>query len=155
MPKNNPIPNQLIALTYVLVQAIILLVLIFMNLTTGLSFRKILIVGGVLEWVGIVGIFVSAYSIRSSLTAMPMPKEHGRLATTGLYQYVRHPMYTSVLVFSSGLALASGEFYKYILVVSLSILFYYKSSYEEKLLANKYDGYQKYAKKTPRFFPRF
>ena len=145
--------NRLVALSYVIVQAIILILLIFANMTLGLSIRKFVLIGSVLEWAGIVGIFISAFSIRTSLTAMPLPKEHGQLATGGLYKFVRHPMYTSVLAFSLGLAISSGEVYKYLLVVGLFILFYYKSKYEEVYLAKKYADYKEYSKSTPRFIP--
>lgn len=155
MNKTNSVePNKLVALSYVLVQAIILGLLIFVNLTFGLKVREFALIGNVFKWVGILAVLISAYSIRRSLTAMPLPKEHGQLATNGLYKYVRHPMYTSVLTFSLGLALLSGEAYKYILVIGLAVLFYYKSIYEEKFLIKKYGDYEKYAQKTPRFLPR-
>src|ERR1035438_4381734 len=111
MPDLDTKPNRLVALSYVIVQAVILILLIFANMTFGLSIRKFVLIGSVLEWVGILGIFISAYSIRTSLTAMPLPKERGQLATNGLYKFVRHPMYTSVLVFSLGLAINSGQVY--------------------------------------------
>jgi len=153
MPDKDTRPNRLVALAYVIVQAIILILLIFTNMAFGLSVRKFTVIGSVLEWVGIVGIFISAYSIRTSLTAMPLPKEHGQLATNGLYKFVRHPMYTSVLAFSIGSAISSGEIYKYLLVISLYVLFYYKSMYEEVYLGRKYAGYKEYSKSTPRFIP--
>jgi len=153
MSKLGTKPYKLVALTYVIIQAIILGLLIFVNITYGFSVRKFVIIGSILEWIGILGILVAAYSIRRSLTAMPLPKEHGQLATNGLYKYVRHPMYTSVLIFSLGLAINSGEFYKYLLVVALTALFYYKSIYEEVYLTKKYIGYAEYAQKTPRLLP--
>jgi protein-S-isoprenylcysteine O-methyltransferase Ste14 len=153
MPEQNTKPNKLIALAYVIVQATILIILIFANMTFDLSIKKFVSIGSVLEWVGILGIFISAYSIRTSLTAMPLPKEQGKLATNGLYKFVRHPMYTSVLVFSLGLAINSGQVYKYLLVIGLYVLFYYKSRYEEIYLGRKYTGYKEYSKTTPRFIP--
>jgi protein-S-isoprenylcysteine O-methyltransferase Ste14 len=153
MPGQNTKPNKLIALAYVIVQATILIILIFANMTFDLSIKKFVSIGSVLEWVGILGIFISAYSIRTSLTAMPLPKEQGKLATNELYKFVRHPMYTSVLVFSLGLAINSGQVYKYLLVIGLYVLFYYKSRYEEIYLGRKYTGYKEYSKTTPRFIP--
>jgi protein-S-isoprenylcysteine O-methyltransferase Ste14 len=151
--KKTTEPNKSVALAYVIAQVIILILLIFVNSNYGFNVSRFIFVGTVLEWIGILGILISAYSIRRSLTAMPLPKEHGKLATNGLYKYVRHPMYTSVLLFSLGLALSSGEIYKYLLVVGLSILFYYKSVYEEIYLARKYVDYKNYTKRTPRFIP--
>lgn len=154
MPNtNNTEPSKVIALAYVIVQAVILVLLIFVDMTSGLNFKRFILLGTVLEWLGILGILVSAYSIRRSLTAMPLPKEHGQLVTEGLYKFARHPMYTSVLLFSFGLVLSGGEIYKYLLAVSLSVLFYFKSVYEEIYLTAKYADYKKYAKRTPRFIP--
>lgn len=146
-------PDTRIAATYVAVQVIILLLLIFVNLKFGLAVNKFMAIGILFEWLGGLGILLSAYSIRRSLTAMPLPKEHGQLATNGLYKYVRHPMYSSVLLLSLGIALLSGQWLKYSLVAALAVLFYYKSVYEERYLAQKYTGYMAYAKKTARFVP--
>jgi protein-S-isoprenylcysteine O-methyltransferase Ste14 len=155
MKKNEGTePSKFVAYTYVLIQAVILGLLIFVNISSGLKIKEFSLIGDVLKGIGIVSILISAFSIRKSLTVMPIPKEHGQLAINGLYKYVRHPMYTSVLIFSLGLALSSGEIYKYMLVIGLTLLFYYKSVYEEKFLIRKYAGYDKYAKNTPRFVPR-
>lgn len=155
MKKNEGTePNKFVAYSYVLIQAVILGLLLFVNISSGLKFKEFSLIGDAFKWIGIMSILISAYSIRKSLTVMPIPKDHGQLALDGLYKYVRHPMYTSVLIFSLGLALSSGELYKYVLVIGLSFLFYYKSVYEEKFLIRKYAGYDKYAKNTPRFVPR-
>jgi protein-S-isoprenylcysteine O-methyltransferase Ste14 len=137
--------SKRLALIYVVVQAIILLLLVFL--------RRFTIIGTSFEWLGGLGVLLSAYSIRTSLTALPLPKEKGQLATGGLYKYVRHPMYTSVLLLSFGIALLSGQGLKYLLVLALCLLFYYKTKYEEKYLSLKYPSYKDYAKHTPRLIP--
>lgn len=146
-------PNKSKALVFVIIQVILLLGLIFINNTIGPKLTQFRLAGTILELIGIIGIIVSAVTIRSSLTVMPLPKENGRLGTTGLYKYVRHPMYTCVLLLSLGIALASGILIKYILVIGLYVLFYYKSSYEEIFLTQKYKNYKEYAQRTPRFIP--
>lgn len=146
-------PNKKVALTYVLIQAVILILLVFGSFESSYDISGYRVVGTIMELLGFIGILFSAYSIRTSLTAMPIPKEHGQLATNGLYKYVRHPMYTSVILLSLGLAVSSGEIDKYLLVIALTGLFYYKSVYEEKYLVRKYPGYLEYARKTSRFIP--
>lgn len=137
-----------------LIQAILLGLLVFLSEDFGLRFERFTLVGKVFELTGAVGILLSAITIRSSLTAVPLPKQNAKLGTSGLYKYVRHPMYSSVLLLSLGIALVSGNGVKYLLVVGLVVLFYYKSVYEEKYLRAKYAGYQQYAKTVPRFIPR-
>ena len=135
------------------IQVVLLLLLVFADASFGFEVRKFITIGKLFEWSGGLGILVSAYSIRTSLTALPIPKEHGQLATNGLYRYVRHPMYSSVLLLTLGIALLSGHGFKYGLVIALAWLFYYKTVYEERYLAQKYLAYKVYAKKTARFIP--
>lgn len=151
--KQPKVPNKLHAWSYVVVQAVILGLLIFLNSSFGFTIRKFTLVGTVFEWFGAFGVIVSAASLRRSLTAVPLPKVEGKLSTNGLYRLVRHPMYTSVLLLVLGIALLSGNFIKYLLVGSLVLLFYFKSLYEEKYLAEKYPDYKAYADKIPRFIP--
>lgn len=151
--KNEP--DQIVAWAFVIAQAVILGLLIFLDSSFSFSFniKQFQFIGTVFEWLGGVGILLSAITIRSSLTAVPLPKEHGKLGTTGLYKYVRHPMYTSVLLLSLGIALLSGNIIKYMLVIGLFVLFSYKARYEEHYLRLKYPGYTEYSKHTPKFIP--
>ena len=119
----------------------------------GPQIHRLALLGWIFEWLGIVGILISAGSLRKSLTAVPIPKPDGKLSTTGLYRYVRHPMYTSVLLFATGIAIHSGTIIKYLLVIALYFLFYVKSKYEEKFLKIKYPEYAEYALRIPRFIP--
>ncbi|MEK6648982.1 MAG: isoprenylcysteine carboxylmethyltransferase family protein [Actinomycetota bacterium] len=146
-------PNRLHAWSYVAVQTVILGLLIFLNASFGFDVKKFVLIGRVFEWLGILGVLASAASLRRSLTAVPLPKTKGKLSTNGLYRFVRHPMYTSVLLLVLGIALLSGNLVKYVLALSLVMLFYFKSVYEEKYLVEKYSDYKAYAEKIPRFIP--
>jgi protein-S-isoprenylcysteine O-methyltransferase Ste14 len=145
--------NKLHSWSFVLVQAVILLLIIFMNNEFGANISEFRAAGLVLEIIGWAGIIISAFNIRTVLTAEPLPKEGGNLSTNGLYKHVRHPMYTSVLSLSLGIALTSGNIIKYVLVILLTILFYFKSVYEERYLLDQYPEYKPYSRKTPRFIP--
>lgn len=153
--EDSNLPNRWPSRIFVLTQGIILFLLIFTHFKIGWRVRKLVWIGNPLEWWGIIGILVSASSLRSALTAMPIPRRGGKMTSQGLYRYVRHPMYSSVLLLSFGIALSSGEIYKYCLFLSLWILFYFKSSYEETFLIRTYPDYVDYARRTPRFIPNF
>jgi protein-S-isoprenylcysteine O-methyltransferase Ste14 len=146
-------PNRMHSWSFVLVQAIILILLIFLNSDLGPSVTKFRLAGTAMEWSGWLLILISAYSIRTVLTAEPLPKENGKLSTGGLYKYVRHPMYSGVLLLSLGIAVTSGSVIKYALVGILALLFHFKTRYEEKYLRMQYPEYELYAKKTPKFIP--
>lgn len=146
-------PNQLHAWSYVLVQAVLLVLLVFLDANAGPQVHRLPSLGRSFELLGIIGVLLCAASLRRSLTALPIPKEGGELSTTGLYKYVRHPMYSSVLLLALGIALSAGSLIKYLLVVSLYLLFYMKSSYEERYLRLKYPEYVQYSARIPRFIP--
>ncbi len=147
------IPNQLQARTYVFVQALLLILLLFFNGGIGPQIDRFVLLGRALELLGVLGVLICAVTLRSSLTPMPIPKEDGKLSTTGLYRYVRHPMYTSVLLLALGIALHSGSAIKYLLVILLYFLLYLKSVFEEKYLRLKYSEYAEYSARIPRFIP--
>lgn len=136
-----------------MVQAVLLVLIIFLGQSLGPQIHRFELLGWICEWLGIVGILISAASLRKSLTAVPIPKKDGKLSTTGLYRFVRHPMYTSVLLFALGIAIRSGTLAKYLLVMGLYFLFYAKSKYEERFLEIKYPDYAEYARRIPRFIP--
>jgi len=145
--------NRLHSWSFVAVQAIILIALVFMDSTIGPNITRFIFIGTLLEWLGWIGILLSAYTIRKVLTAEPLPRKNGTLSTNGLYKYVRHPMYTSVMLLALGVAVVSGSLIKYFLVVCLIVLFHFKSVYEEKYLKLQYPEYEQYAKKTPKYIP--
>lgn len=146
-------PNQIHAWAYVLVQGILLVLIVFLNSKIGPQFHRFRGMGTGIEWLGIIGILVCAANLGRSLTALPLPKDSGKLSTSGLYRYVRHPMYSSVLLFSFGIAVGSGSLFKYILVLSLYALFHFKSVYEERYLNQRYSDYHQYSSRIPRFIP--
>lgn len=145
--------NPLRSWSYVLIQALLIISLVYLSNEIGPNISSYNSAGRILQILGWAGIFASAYDIRTVLTAEPLPRKNGKLTTSGLYKYVRHPMYTSVLILCLGIALPSGSIIKYGLVICLSVLFYFKSEYEEYFLNKQYKGYSKYSEKTPRFIP--
>lgn len=144
-------PNQLQSWTYVLIQAVLLILLFFFKEGIGPQINRFLLPGRALEILGVLGLLICAATLRKSLTVMPIPKEDGKLSTTGLYRFVRHPMYTSLLLLVLGIALHSGSVIKYLLVIFLYLLLYLKSVLEEKYLNLKFSDYAEYSARIPRF----
>jgi|SRR5690606_6665265 len=105
--------------------------------------------------IGIVIIIIAIFQLKKNLTAFPTPLENSELIVTGLFLYVRHPIYSGILMFTFFTAIYLNSGYKLIITVLLTILFYYKSEYEEAQLQNKFPGYQSYKAGTGRFYPRF
>ena len=80
----------------------------------------------------------------------------GQLVTNGIFQFIRHPHYTSLLIIGFGLALF---FYSlaalFVAVIALPIMIWSIID-EEKLLLKQYgEDYKKYMKKVPwRLIPK-
>lgn len=105
----------------------------------------------------IVGFFIIAISIfqlRKQLSPFPSPREGGKLIISGIFKYIRHPIYSGLLLLFFGFAFYQGSFYKMIIAFLLLILFYYKSIYEEKQLSHKFKNYVNYRKDAGRFLPK-
>jgi protein-S-isoprenylcysteine O-methyltransferase Ste14 len=105
--------------------------------------------------IGSILTLVSMIQLNRNLTAFPTPKEKAFLYTGGLYGFVRHPIYTGVILIFLGLAFYSLSVFKFLITCSLLLLFYFKSAYEEEQLKKKYRDYEEYKNITGRFFPKF
>jgi protein-S-isoprenylcysteine O-methyltransferase Ste14 len=69
------------------------------------------------------------------------------------YKWIRHPMYTSFLLFCLGLVLQPFELIKFFEWLLLAFILNYKATYEESLLNQVFENYQDYSKHTKRFIP--
>lgn len=75
------------------------------------------------------------------------------IAQKGIYQRIRHPIYTTNIVTLFALLVASGSLWILFNVVAL-VYFYNKSAVnEETELASRYADYGDYMKRTNRYFP--
>ena len=105
--------------------------------------------------IGFLIVIVALLQLNKNLSPFPTPKSDSELIQTGLYKYIRHPIYTGIILMTFGYGLYSNSSFKLIISILLLILFYFKSSYEEKMLQNKFSEYSEYKKTTGRFFPKF
>lgn len=107
-----------------------------------------------LIFIGAGVVLFALLQLKTNLSIFPTPLRGSELITHGLFKYIRHPIYSGILLSAFSLALYLGSGYKLLIAILLLILFYFKSNYEEKLLLHKFPEYKDYMKRSGRFLPR-
>lgn len=118
---------------------------------------KILITSPVLLIIAAFALGLAVWAIRviqlKHLKISPEINSANALMTHGPYQYIRHPMYTSLLLVTLCLILNDFSLMRLAAWVVLFVNLLIKISFEEKLLANHYSDYTKYQSKTKKLVP--
>lgn len=84
---------------------------------------------------------------------VPDVGKQNSLVTTGIYAYVRHPMYLAQLLFCIVLIVNSFSWFRFLVWFILLANFIYKIRYEEKLLGIHFSAFAEYRKTSWRLFP--
>ena len=105
----------------------------------------VLTVGILLGITGLVIAILGVLGLGPALTASPIPRDRAPLVTGGLYGWVRHPIYTGLLLGASVWHLVLG--------LGLFMLLALKSRWEERMLLDEHPDYQNYAADVGRFVP--
>lgn len=108
----------------------------------------------VLGFIGAVVITFGIINLNDNLTPFPTPRRNSILISGGIYKYIRHPIYTGIILLFVAYALFSGSVGRVVITGILTLVFYYKSELEEKLLIERFPRYSDYKVATGRFFPK-
>jgi protein-S-isoprenylcysteine O-methyltransferase Ste14 len=119
--------------------------------TVGPSLRT---AGLVLRLVGAALVIAGVRRLGRGATVHPQPGTAAQLQTEGVYRYVRHPIYSGVLLFGVAIVLTSGSVIHVLLWVALVGVLMIKSRFEEELLCQAFPDYPTYAQRTGRLFPK-
>ena len=90
---------------------------------------------------GIIVSFASVVTLNKNLSPFPAPKQGAELIQSGIYKYIRHPIYSGILFFTFGYSIYSENTFRFLISFMLLILFRFKAAYEEKLLQDKFSNY--------------
>ncbi len=114
----------------------------------------ILLVGTVLIGTGIALGIRGIYDLRKSFAVHPKPHEKAEFIQTGIYSYVRHPMYSGLILVAIGFLLVRYS-------QDLLVMFFFAIGYlaikiyiEERFLNSFFEDYREYSKKTGCIFPK-
>jgi protein-S-isoprenylcysteine O-methyltransferase Ste14 len=128
---------------------IITLMLVSINATPSYT-----IVGILTIILGItIGLTAIGHHQKNNFNIRPDIKEHCVLVTHGIYKYIRHPMYLSVLTMMGGVVILYPTIYHFFLYTILFITLITKLRYEESLWLCHTAQYQHYKKETKYLIP--
>lgn len=142
---------------WVVAQSLLMLTVIGLGVLFQGDWTRISVIasGGVLfvvgGYFGIAGVVV----LGRNRTPFPQPRVGSELIQHGIYARLRHPLYTSVMLVSLGWALIWQSAAAFIAALILIPFFYAKAIQEERWLHQTFSGYADYARRVPRFLPRF
>lgn len=102
----------------------------------------------------IVGLYTLAHNKLGNFGIYPEPIPDAVLVTTGPYRWIRHPMYTSLILFMLGIALYRHAWPNYVGLVVLIGALWGKMHREEAHLRLQFEDYSDYVKRTHRLLPR-
>lgn len=102
---------------------------------------------------GLLIILLAIFQLNKNLSPFPTPKDNATLLEAGVFKWMRHPIYTGIMLLSFAYSVYQNSLYKLGISLLLLVLFYYKSNYEEARLEQKFPNYKEYKSKTNRFIP--
>ncbi|MBI5385383.1 MAG: isoprenylcysteine carboxylmethyltransferase family protein [Verrucomicrobia bacterium] len=134
----------------VLMLAVVVLAVGFHGDWTRLS---LIVPGAVLFLIGGVFGIGGVLALDTNRTPFPRPRDDSHLVRRGIYAWVRHPLYTSVMAASLGWALIWQSWPALAAAVLLVPFFAAKARREERWLREKFPDYADYERAVPRFVP--
>jgi protein-S-isoprenylcysteine O-methyltransferase Ste14 len=145
--ESRPVQKLVISATFLLVFAV--LVVSALDHRFGWSHvpAPVVILGDVLVVVGLT--VAQLVIVQNSYAAATITVETGqKLASTGLYGVVRHPMYAGTLVMMVGMPLALDSYWGLLSLIPGFLVLAVRILDEEKLLRDELDGYAEYMRRV-------
>ena len=99
------------------------------------------LLGSLIIIIAFIIILVSIKDLGRNLSPFPRPIKSSNLVTKGIYRFMRHPMYYSLIFISIGVFIIKLSIYYLFLTISLALIIKFKIALEEKYLMNKFKNY--------------
>jgi protein-S-isoprenylcysteine O-methyltransferase Ste14 len=119
-------------------------------------FNPSLLLGWIAAVLTLLGLGIAIWArlhIGRNWSPRPAIKEHHELVTTGPYAYVRHPIYTGVILMVFGTAL-TGSIFGIVMFIAGAALFISRISIEEKIMLDLFpQKYPEYQTRTKKLIP--
>ena len=102
------------------------------------------LVGFLIIIIALIILLVAIKDLGRNLSPFPSPIKNSNLVTTGIYRFMRHPMYYSLIFISFGVFITKLSIYYLFLSISLGLIIKFKIALEEQYLNNKFKNYLLY-----------
>ena len=102
---------------------------------------------------GVAIICLAAIALRPSLRISPIPKKDSPLIASGIYRYVRHPMYLGVILIGFGMSGYSKSSLAWLIELILLVDLNVKARFEDRLLVEAHPESFDYQLQTSRIIP--
>ena len=99
------------------------------------------LVGVLIIIIAFIIMLVAIKDLGKNLSPFPRPTNNSNLVTTGIYRFMRHPMYYSLIFISFGVFITKLSIYYLFLSTSLYLIIKLKIALEEQYLKNKFKNY--------------
>jgi protein-S-isoprenylcysteine O-methyltransferase Ste14 len=114
-------------------------------------------------WLGLVltaaGVAIGIWarvSLGTNWSGVVTLKDDHELIRTGLYRWIRHPIYTGILLAMIGTAMIMGHLLSWLGFLIVWATFYLKARREEGFLRQEFgDAFEEHARHTGMFFPKW
>ncbi|WP_062309270.1 methyltransferase family protein [Polynucleobacter sinensis] len=111
------------------------------------------VLGTIICILGLLFSLVAALNLGPNLTPLPCPKDHAQLVQLGLYRFVRHPIYSGVLMVALGWLCIYPYLFVLMYAIALTLFFEFKIKREERWLLEKFPAYSEYRQKVKKLIP--
>jgi protein-S-isoprenylcysteine O-methyltransferase Ste14 len=101
----------------------------------------------------VLGAYTLLHNRLGNFNIRPEPKASAQLITSGPYRYIRHPMYSALLLAAAAFVVAENIWLKVGLWIALGLILTAKAAFEEQLMIGKFPAYRAYRESTKRFTP--
>ena len=101
-------------------------------------------VGYLIIIISFIILLIAIKDLGRNLSPFPRPINNSNLVTSGIYRFIRHPMYYSLISISFGVFITKLSIYYLFLSISLSLIIKFKIALEEQYLKNKFKNYLLY-----------
>lgn len=143
-PGRSWVPGALVVVQFVLLAVFALIALVTRTGVSGWG----LVGGSLVVGVGAALGLLATRALGPALTPLPEPKPGTRLVDVGPYRFVRHPIYTSVILILLGASWVTGSWWGAVAAVSTGVFFWLKARYEESRLTVSVPGYPDYRERV-------